>query len=128
MTSGIRWVGGNIGWIGGRPGVADGRRSPAHSARSWSIAWLTPLDGGVGLVRDAHLLEPQREPGAEAHHDPPGQDLVERGAGHRQHDRMAGERVDRAERDPEAGLAIVAAGSARALATAVAKLIASRSK
>ena len=52
--------------------VADGSRSPAHSARIWSIACETPLDRGLGLVRDAHLLEPQRQPGAEAHDDPAG--------------------------------------------------------
>ena len=48
MTSGIRWVGGNIGWIGGRPGVADGRRSPAHRARTWSIAVETRSTAETG--------------------------------------------------------------------------------
>ncbi len=48
MTSGIRWVGGNIGWIGGRPGVADGSRSPAHSARSWSIVSDTRATAASG--------------------------------------------------------------------------------
>ncbi len=62
------------------------------------------LDGGVRVVGDAHLLEPQRQPGAHAQDEPAGQDLVQRGARHRQDDGVAGERVGGAERDPEAGL------------------------
>ena len=126
MTSGIRWAGGNIGWIGGRPGVADGRRSPAHSARSWSIAVETRSTAAVGLVRDAHLLQAQRQAGPEPHDDPAGEDLVERRAGHREHDGVARERVDRAEGDPE-GAVVAVARRARS-ATQVTNVIASRSK
>ena len=60
-------------------------------------------------------------------HEPAGQDLVERGAGHRQHDRVAGERVGGPEGDPEPGLVAVVVG-AMAWAIAVVKLTPSRSK
>ena len=65
------------------------------------------LDRGVRLVRDAHLLEPQREPRADAQHDPAGQDLVQGGARHGEHHRVAGERVGGAERHAEARLVAV---------------------
>ena len=113
MTIGIRWVGGNIGWIGGRP--ARRRRQALAGPQRPDLVdrGRDALDRGVGLVRDAHLLEPQRQPGPEAQDEPAGQDLVERRAGHRQDDRMAGERVGRAERDPEARLvAVVVEGDA----------------
>ena len=113
MTIGMRWVGGNIGWIGGRPGVADGSRSPAQSARICVDRLRDALDGRGGVVRDAHLLQPQRQAGPEAHDDPAGQHLVERRAGHRQDDRMTGERVHGAERDPESA---VVAGHRAAMA------------
>ena len=62
------------------------------------------LDGRVRFVRDAHLLEPQRKPRPEPKHEPPGEDLVERRAGHSQHDGMSRERVGGPERHPEPGL------------------------
>ena len=89
-----------------------GRRRRAAARRptapgSSSIAAETPSTAASGLVRDPHLLEPQRQPGPETQHEPPGQDLVERRAGHRQDDRVASERVGGPERDPEAGLVAV---------------------
>ena len=48
------------------------------------------LDGRDRVVRDAHLLEAQRQARAQAHDDPAGQHLVERRAGHRQDDRDGG--------------------------------------
>jgi hypothetical protein len=60
------------------------------------------LDGGRRVVGDAHLLEPERQAGPDAHDDPLGEDLVEGRAGHRQHDRVAGEDVHGAEGHAEA--------------------------
>ena len=65
------------------------------------------LDRRVGRIRDPHLLEAQREPGPEAHHDPAGGHLVQGRAGHRQHHRVPGVRVHRAERDAEAVVALI---------------------
>ena len=82
--------------LGGRrqalagPELSDGIHRPTHA-----------LDGAVRGVGDAHLLEAQWKPGADAHDDATGRHLVEGGASHGQDHRVAGEGVDGAERDPE---------------------------
>ena len=127
MTIGIRWVGGNIGWMGGSPGVADGSRSPAHSARNWSMASETRSTAVSGSYGIPICLSRSGSPVPMPSTNRPGRISSSADARHRQHDRVAGERVGRAEGDPEAGLVGVAIG-AIAWAIAVVKLTPSRSK
>ena len=93
--------------LDGRQAGRRGRQSLAGPQRPDLIDRVRDaLDRRDRVVRDAHLLEPQRQPGTHAHDDPAGEHLVEGGPGHRQHDRVTGERIDGAEGHPEAGLAL----------------------
>jgi hypothetical protein len=78
------------------PQRADLVHGPAHL-----------LDRLVGVVRNAHLLEPQRETRPHPHDDATRRHLVQGGTAHRQHHGVPGEGVHRAERDAEAVVALV---------------------
>ena len=80
-----------------RAELVDRRTDPGHG-----------LGRGVG---DCHLGEPQRKTRPETHDDSLRQQLVERGAGHRQDDGVARVGIDRSEGDAERALLVRGQGA-----------------